>query len=208
MGEIEIDPGETQKLLSQPGMDEAYQLQVTGSDVFLSHRQSQVRQEGDRLRAGDRVRVTNLRGKPLYARNPPESSGTARVDLTTAGFALQFFPRAVQATVQTNADDEAAPRTDAFVFREDTGVDVSSTAAVETIAAPDRADFIHVFADTGGNSVSVDVGYGSDGGPFIGPTFSGSGATAIATRVAVFGTEAEVTFSGAATNVNYRIYAR
>jgi hypothetical protein len=205
---IEIPPGERQKLLSQPGVSEEYQLQVSGSDIFLSHRASRVREEGDRVRPGDRVRVSNLDGKPLYAKNPASSSSNARVDVSEASFALNFFPRAVQASVQTDDTNEAAPRTDNFVAREANGIDVSGAAETETVSVPDRADFVQVFCDTGGNSVTVDVEYGTSGGPYVGPTFTGSGAGAVAVRTAVFNPEARLTFSGAATNLDYRIYAR
>lgn len=208
MGEIQISPGETQKLVSQPGPNREFNATITGAPVFLSHNATGTIREGKRVRPGDRVTLTNLRGQSLYAKAPATNTNPATVEIDRAGFSLIFQPRAVQASVQTDADSESAPRTDSFVARSDDGIDVSTSSTVETLQPPDRADFLALLAETGGSSVTVDVEYGTDGGPYIGPTFSGSGAGAVATRVAVFAPESQVTFSGSATSLDYRIYAR
>jgi len=208
MGELELAPGETTKLVSQPGPDEAYNIQVRGSDIYLGHRKAAVKTEGDRVRAGDRIQVSNLRGKNLFAKNPSTSTQNATIEVSLDGFSINFFPRAVQASVQADADTAAAPRSDNFESFAANGLDVSTTADVVTFGPPDRADFVHVLADTDGSSVTCEVKYGTDGGPYIGPSFSGSGDGAVAQRVAVFNPECEITFSGSATSLDYRIYAR
>jgi len=208
MGEIQITPGETNKLVSQPGPNREFNATITGAPVFLSHNATGTIREGKRVRPGDRVTLRNLRGQSLYAKAPATNTDPATVEIDRAGFSLIFQPRAVQASVQTGDDSESAPRTDSFVARSGDGIDVSGSSTVESFTAPDRADFVQVLADTAGNSVTCDVQYGPEGGPFIGPQFSGSGQDAIATRAAVFNPEVEVTFSGNATNLDYRIYAR
>jgi len=153
MGEITIPPGETEQIVSQPEPNDEYNAGVTGSDVYLSHRPSGIRREGKRVRPGDRVTLRNLRGKPIYAKNPPSAGQAATVEINRAAFALIFQPRAVQASVQTGDSSESAPRTDAFVTRTGDGVDVSSSSTSETFRAPDRADFVQLFVETGGSSV-------------------------------------------------------
>jgi len=206
---IELAPGESERVIDSPAPGDEFSIQVGGSDVFAAHRSQGIVRDGERIRAGDRATVSNLDGQSLHVKNPRTSTDTARVEVREASFALFFQPRAVQASVQASQENEAAPRTDDFRERSGDAVDVSAGAVTELIELPARADFVQVFVETGGSSITADVGFApSTGGPFVGPQFSGSGAGAIATRVAAFASTAEIVLSGAATNVDYRIYAR
>jgi len=206
---IELAPGESERVIDSPDPGDEFNVSVAGSDVFASHRSQGIVRDGERIRAGDRATVSNLDGQPLHIKNPRTSTDTARVEVREASFALFFQPRAVQASVQASQQNEAAPRTDDFRERADDAVDLSTGSVTELIELPARADFVQVFVETAGGSATADVGFApSTAGPFVGPQFSGSGAAAIATRVAAFGSTAELVLSGAATDVDYRIYAR
>jgi len=126
MGQIDLDPGARKKIISQPGADERYNLDVEGADVFLSHRKGLEKQEGKRVRPGDRVTVENLQGKPLYALNPRANSAPATLSINEAAFGLIFQPRAIQATVQSGPQEEATPATDNFTEATGSAVDISN----------------------------------------------------------------------------------
>lgn len=215
MGEIALEPGETEKVVSQPGADDAYNIGVSGADVWLSHNESRARQDGQRVRPGDRVTVDNLRGKPLYVKNPPENSDDATVSVNPAGFNLIFQPRAVQASVQASETNEAAPRTDDFVHRHATGADPSSTVT-ETFDAPGRADLVTVHTDDADASFDVEVRFLDPADdsvitartPNENSNLEGSSTTQVFTRVAIASPRVEVRLTGAATSVDYSIYAR
>jgi len=112
MGEITIEPGDTQKIVSQPGTDEAYNIDVSNADVFMSHNKSRTQGEGKRVRPGDRVTLDNLRGKSVYAKNPSENTENASLNVNRAGFNLTFEPRPVVGAVRTSSGSEAAPAND------------------------------------------------------------------------------------------------
>jgi hypothetical protein len=158
MGDITLTPGETQKIVSQPGQDQSYNIGVTGADVYLSHREGLVRAEGKRVRPGDRVEVANLEGKPLYAKNPPENTTDATLEVSEASFALFFQPRATQATVETSNDDESAPATDSYENATATGVNIGSGGSTSlAISPPGRSDQISLHVEgTAAFEVNVD----------------------------------------------------
>jgi hypothetical protein len=148
MGDITLTPGETRKIVSQPGPDQSYNIGVTGADVYLSHRKGLVREEGKRVRPGDRVEVANLEGKPLYAKNPSENTSNATLEVSEASFALFFQPRAVQATVQTSETDESAPATDDYTNATASGVDVSNGGTKNVaVTPPGRSDTLSLHVE-------------------------------------------------------------
>jgi hypothetical protein len=155
MGEVTLQPGEREKIISQPGADQKYNIQVSGADVFLSHRSGLVVSEGKRIRPGDRVEVSNLQGKPLYVKNPASNGSTATVEVSEASFALFFQPRAVQASVQTNNQDESAPATDDFTEATGSAVDISNGGnVVESLTPPGRSDQVSFYVEP---TAEVDV---------------------------------------------------
>ena len=109
MGEIILSPGDKQKIVSQPGRDEAYNIIVRDADVYLNHRPNGIVREGKRVSANDRAQAHNLRGKSLYAKNPSRNDTDAVVEVDQAGFALNFMTRNV---VERPAD--AASRNNQF----------------------------------------------------------------------------------------------
>jgi len=157
MGEITLQPGEKQKLVSQPGADDSYNLGITGADIFLSHREGLVVQEGKRVRPGDRVTLENLRGKPVYAKNPGSNTDAATLEINQAGFNLIFQPRAVQASVQTNNQDESAPATDDFRNATASGESIGSGGSeTVTLNPPGRSTQLSLYVDaTAGIEVTV-----------------------------------------------------
>jgi len=170
MGEVTLQPGEREKIISQPAPDESYNLQVSGADVFLSHRSGLVVSEGKRIRPGDRVEVSNLQGKPLYVKNPPSNGSNATVEVSEASFALFFQPRAIQASVQASENDEAAPATDDFTEATGNSVDISNGGnVVESLTPPGRSDQISIHAE-GTASLQVKVGWNNTDQTFTGTT--------------------------------------
>lgn len=155
MGEIILQPGEVQKVVSQPAASESYNIACTGADVFLSHRKRLAESEGKRIRPGDRVSVERLEGKPLYAKNPSVNSNAATLEVSEASFALFFQPRSVQATVQTNQNNESAPATDDYNNASGSSVDISNNGSVtETLTPPGRSDQISIHAE---GTAAIDV---------------------------------------------------
>jgi len=148
MGQIDLDPGQRKKIISQPGADERYNLDVEGADVFLSHRKGLERQEGKRVRPGDRVTVENLQGKPLYALNPRANSAPATLSINEAAFGLIFQPRAIQATVQSGPQEEATPATDDFTEATGSNVDISNGGSTtETLTPPGRSNQVAFYVE-------------------------------------------------------------
>lgn len=202
MGEITLQPGENKKLVSQPGADASYNIAVTGADVFLSHREGLVVQEGKRVRPGDRVTLENLRGKPVYAKNPSTNADAATLEINQAGFNLIFQPRAVQASVQTNNQDESAPATDDFTEATGSSVSIGSGGSVtETLAPPGRSDQISIHVE-GTASFDVVVTWNNTSETFS----SGSGVVKEVLPVYFISDDIDVQItdtSGGANSVNY-----
>jgi len=95
MGELTLNPGESKKIVSQPDSDEAYNINVKGAEIYVAHRSHGIVREGKHIRKGDRTVASNLRGKPLYAKNPSTNNTTATVEVDQAGFALTFQTRRI-----------------------------------------------------------------------------------------------------------------
>jgi len=103
MGKITLEPGESEKIISQPGADKAYNVNVEGAQVYLNHRANAITREGKVLKEGDRTVVSNLRGKPIYAKNPSTNQKTATVNVDRAGFSLTFQTRRTTETAKEEA---------------------------------------------------------------------------------------------------------
>jgi hypothetical protein len=126
--------------------------------------------EGKRIRPGDRVEVSNLQGKPLYVKNPASNGSTATVEVSEASFALFFQPRAVQASVQTNNQDESAPATDDFTEATGNSVDISNGGnVVESLTPPGRSDQVSIHAE-GTATIEVKVRWNNTEQTFSGTT--------------------------------------
>jgi len=106
MPEIILKPGESEKIVSQPARGEAYNVRVSGTDVFLSHNSKAIIREGKHVVADDRVKLDNLGGKSIYAKNPNENTGDAAIDISRAAFNIVFNPRfAVDSSIDEVRDD-------------------------------------------------------------------------------------------------------
>jgi hypothetical protein len=95
MGEIVLSPGDKQKVVSQPGRGEAYNINVENADVYLNHSPNGIVREGKLVNAGDRAQANNLQGGSLWAKNPSSNDKDARINVDKAGFALNFMTRSV-----------------------------------------------------------------------------------------------------------------
>lgn len=218
MGEITLEPGQTEKIVSQPGRDEAYNINVLGAKVYLGHRSNGLVREGKPVKAGDRTQASNLRGKPLYAKNPATNSDDATIEIDQAGFALSFMARSTQATVQANSNNEAAPSTDDFIERQDTNVDVNASTATEKFIAPGRADNVTVSVDNADGSYSVAVEFLDGDGNVVtrrdennDSAYSGDGTTDVMVTTDLASEQVRVEIeddSGASNTLDYSIYAR
>lgn len=142
MATINLAPGEKQKIISQPNQGDAYNINVDGGEVFLSHRSNGIVREGKRVKKGDRTVASNLRGKPVYAKNPAGNSNNARLEVDRAGFALSFQARAVVGAVDTARTDTDAPAaSDDWDEATGSAVDIGSGGSTtEVLTPPGRAD--------------------------------------------------------------------
>jgi hypothetical protein len=170
MGQLSLQPGERQKIISQPGPNKEYNLDVEGADVFLSHRKGLEKQEGKRVRPGDRVEIENLQGKPVYALNPKGNTSEAVLSLNEAAFGLIFQPRAIQATIQSGPQDEATPATDDFTEATGNSVDISNGGnVVESLTPPGRSNQVSIHAE-GTAQIEVKVRWNNTEQTFSGTT--------------------------------------
>jgi hypothetical protein len=215
MGEIVLEPGDQQRIVSQPGRDEAYNINVEGATVFLSHRSNGIVREGKRVKAGDRTQASNLRGKPLFAKNPGSNSSEATIEVDQAGFALNFMTRPVVGAVRTTSGNEAAPANDNFVHLVGTGRDVSSNPVSETFEAPDAADDVLISVDDADNTFEVAVVFEDADGNEVtrrdsnnSGEYSGSSSTDVFVETLIASPHVTVEVSGAATSLDYSVYAR
>jgi len=103
MPEIILEPGESEKIVSQPERAEEYNLDVSGADVYLSHNPQGTMREGKHLLAGDRATLKNLSGSSIYAKNPPENTENVSIDISRASFNLIFNPRDSQRDITSNS---------------------------------------------------------------------------------------------------------
>lgn len=218
MGEIVLEPGDSKKIVSQPGREEAYNINVEGAEVYLSHRSNGIVREGKLLQPGDRTQATNLRGKPLHAKNPGSNSSDATIQVDQAGFALNFMTRPVVGAVRTNSGDEAAPANDNFVLRQGTGVDVNADTVTEKFVAPDAADTVTVSVDDAVGAYSVAVEFLDGDGNTVtrrdennSVAYSGDSTEDVFVTVDLAAEQARVKIeddSGASNTLDYSVYAR
>jgi len=215
MGEITIEPGDTKKIVSQPGTDEEYNITVENADVYMAHDKSRAVSSGKRVRPGDRVTVSNLRGRSLYAKNPPGNDENARLEVNEAGFALFFQPRPVVGAVRTSAGAEASPANDEDAWSYGTDVDVSGGVTTGLIDLPDATEALVVNVDEADDTFEVAVVFTDDEGTEITRRdsgnksgFAGNSTTDVFASVEPAAPYAEVELSGAATSLDYTVYAR
>lgn len=157
MGEVTIQPGEREKIISQPAQGDAYNIGVQGADIYLSHSSASTRNEGRKVVPGDRATLRHLRGKSIYAKNPPGNDDPAKISIDKAGFDIVFQSRPVVGAVQQESGDEAPAASDAFIHRYGKDVDVNAASVVEEMAAPDRADKLKIHVDGAAGPFSVAV---------------------------------------------------
>lgn len=209
-----VEPGEVKPVLEDPELGQDYQVRVEGSTLRVGHNPRRTRQDGQAIRAGDRVRWFDHQGRDVFGYVPNSQDGPATVEVDAADLGIEFQTRAVIGGVQTSAQNDASPASDDFVFRYGIGVDPSTTV-VEDIQAPDRADFLVVSVDDLDDPAELRVRFlDEDGneitsrGPGNSSGYTGGSSTDILQRVAVASPRIEVELSGAATTADYSIYAR
>jgi len=93
MPEIILKPGDSEKIISQPASGEKYNLKVSNVNVYVSHNANAIVNQGTEVEPSDRFDLKNLRGKSIYAKNPPSNTETATLDISEASFDIEFFPR-------------------------------------------------------------------------------------------------------------------
>lgn len=119
--------------------------------------------------------------------------------------------------ILNQADTVVDPRTDSFVHRQASGVDINAATATESFTAPDRADAMTVHAETSG-AAHVEVRFQDGAGSTVtqrddsdNPDFAVAGAGDIFVTVDVASPNIEVAVvddSGAANSTDYNIYCR
>jgi len=156
MATIELEPGEREKIISQPSNGDAYNINVDSAQVYLSHRANGITREGKLVKKGDRTVASNLRGKPIYAKNPAKNDNNAKLQVDRAGFALSFQSRAVVGAVDTARTDTDAPAaSDDWDEATGSAVDIGSGGLTEeTLTPPGRADQVSIHVE---GSAAFDV---------------------------------------------------
>jgi hypothetical protein len=205
MGDIDISAGETVKIVNESQARDTWKATISGGDILVGHHKQEVPRNGDRIKAGDRVRLDNLGGSPLYAYADGKD---VTVSISEAAVNITFMARTVVGSVQADDGSEVAPASGAFVHEFGSGADFSATVT-ESFEAPDRADWIVINVDDANNSFTVDVKFtDSSGTEITSRQLTGDSSTDVFERVAVASPHIEVEFSGAATSADYNIYAR
>lgn len=215
MGNIDIPAGETVKIVNEEQADDIWKASITGGDVLVGHHRQEVKRNGDRIKAGDRVRLSNLGGSALYAYTDDDG---VTVSISEAAVDIDFMVRTVVGSVQADDGSEVAPASAAFVHREDSGVDVNASSVVESFEAPDRADFVVVAVDDADGAYHVEVAYqDADGNDLVvrddnnSSDYAGDASTDVLQRTAVASPHIEVRIvddSASQNTLDYSIYAR
>lgn len=206
MGDIEVPAGETKKIVNPEQARDVWKATISGGDILVGHHPRETERNGDRIKAGDRVRLSNLGGSPLYAYADGKD---VTVSISEAAVDISFMARTVVGSVQADDGSEVAPASAAFVHRSGSGVDPSAGVSVE-LEAPDRADFVVVHVDDADNTYSVDVNFLDDSGgsTVTSRSYSGTSSEDVYVRSAIASPYVEISLSGAATTADYNIYAR
>jgi len=215
MAQITLDPGEKQKIISQPSDGDAYNINVDGARVYLSHRANGIVREGKAVKKGDRTVASNLRGKPIYAKNPSTNENTATLEVDRAGFALSFQSRAVIGAVDTGRGDAEAPASsDEDVHRYETNADPSA-GITESFRAPNAGEAVMVSVDDANDAFEVAVIFTDEDGNEItrrdddnSGTYSGNENTDVFAETVIASEYVTVEITGAATSADYTVYAR
>jgi hypothetical protein len=206
MGDIDISAGETVKIVNESQARDTWKATISGGDILVGHHKQEVPRNGDRIKAGDRVRLDNLGGSPLYAYADGKD---VTVSISEAAVNITFMARTVVGSVQADDGSEVAPASGAFVHRHGVDVDPSSTVT-ESLEAPDRADWIVIHVEDADASFDVEVRYleEEDSSNYTSRSYSGDSSTEVYERVAVASPFVDVVLSGSATTADYNIYAR
>ncbi|WP_318569438.1 hypothetical protein [Salinigranum marinum] len=215
MGDIDIPAGETVKIVNEEQAYDTWKASITGGDILVGHHRQEVKRNGDRIKAGDRVRLSNLGGSALYAYTDDDG---VTVSISEAAVDIDFMVRTVVGSVQADDGSEVAPASAAFVHRQDTAVDVNASAVSESFEAPDRADFVVVAVDDADGSFHVEVAFQDDSGTDVVvrddgdlSDYAGDSTTNVLVRAAVASPHVQVRIvddSGAQNELDYSIYAR
>lgn len=169
MSEIEIDNGETEKIIPHDQADRTYICEVYGSDVRIGHSERYAR-NGTTLEAEQQHKLGNLRGEQLFAH---AHDGPARLRLNHAAADVESNPSRevrvidgeITATLGTNQDD----------FRTQT---VTGSGSFDFDEVPDGVTVLYR-ADPGNNDTVYLDGFPVSAGDTIGLDVTSVGAVTI-----------------------------
>jgi hypothetical protein len=214
MGEMVIPPDEVVEIVGAHQASENWKMQVEDANVLLDHNPNSVAQVGDRVKAGDRVILEDLRGDPVYA--VAEGNRPATAYVSRAALSISFQTRDTVGAVQRDDGSAVAPASDSYEWVYGRSVDPSAGDIVESFEAPDRADWIVIGADDADNSFELEVQFQDENGNEIltvdnnnpDASLAGDSSTDVGEAVRVFGPWVQITLSGSATAVDFTVYAR
>jgi hypothetical protein len=221
---VHIEPGESQLLVRAADVGEKL-LEIFDQDVRLGDSESDARIRGQEAPAGDRGPAGAGEGTEIYAHNPGDQTAQVVVSdrgqeaAVDDGFFFDRFPRDTIAGVLGSDSSRTAPaRSDDFVTRQATDVDVFAATASESFETPDRADFVVVAVDDATGSFHVEIAYqDADGNDVVvrddttDSGLAGDSSTDVLARVAVASPYVEIRIvddSGGSNILDYSIYAR
>jgi len=179
MPELTLSPGESRKIVSQPERGEEYNLHVTGTNVFISHNNRAIRQQGDEVVAGDRVTLDEFRGSSAYAKNPTTNTQDATLNISEASFSITYETRSILGAVRSAFGNKVLPATDDYSNITKTA-DLNNGDISVSLGAPGRAEKVSVRAE-GSAAFDLTVAFGNTA-----VTFSGDGSTPVSETVPVF----------------------
>jgi len=157
MPDITLEPGESQKIVSQPPAGTKYDVAVSNTDVYLSHNSAAIINQGRKVKAGDRVALDDLRGTSVFAKNPSTNTDDVVLNVTEASFNISFQPRGLLPDVGDETAGSAPASSDGYDDATGEAVDIGSGGSTtEVLTPPGRADQVSIHVE-GGAAFDVTV---------------------------------------------------
>jgi len=220
-----ITAGAEPSKIAGPGDNKnLYDFRLEGNALLLARSKRAAKDFNSprrRLRKGDRGTLKREEGEELWAYNDDLTGdgSDAQLDLSQAGFFLDFGSRPVVGAVDNSAGDEAPAASDNFFEAGATGVDVNASTEQNAFTSPDAAEVVVVSVDEATGSFHVELhGLASSGGSVLTTRDDNdlSGYAGDSTSDVFMSTDIMAAFmrvdivddSGAANTVDYSIYAR
>lgn len=222
MANTTITKGEAFELIAKQDPTGDYEL-IVGSDggrVKLGRNPRDALQNGRTILPNQPVRVTKHEvGEQIYGYAVGKDTP---IEIAKTQFSIIREATAIIDSIATGFDETdnttAPPRSDNYVWRHDSGVDLNAATVEEVIEAPNRADFTTIHVDGAEGAYHVEMQFTDANGNVVtqrddgdDSNYAGSSTSDVYLRVATASPHLTVRLvddSGVANTVDYNIYAR